>query len=241
MRQEAPAAWAGRWRARFVSAISTMQQQHRSKLALQLQRTALTEFEPPDNVARRGALLYGKGSQARRNSHAAPASTEAAHPGQNDTTFQSQTDAMQAVRWTRVGDGSKRDWEGSFSFFKADAPTETVTTDWGVFPDVVVPFGNFGAERCFAQGKTTIVDARTHLPNGKEAWSLDKHGFCYVSRPEYDFEEHEEQDFRRVNKEFAPKVLETVRLAAGAQKAFWLSHMRRGEPSVRKVGIVADG
>jgi hypothetical protein len=44
-----------------------------------------------------------------------------------------------------------------------------------------------------------------------------------------------------VNREFAPRVLETVRVAARAKKAFWLSHMRRGEPSVRKVGIVADG
>jgi len=40
---------------------------------------------------------------------------------------------------------------------------------------------------------------------------------------------------------FFEKVLETVRKAAGAKEAFWLSHMRRGEPSVRKVGIVADG
>ena len=53
---------------------------------------------------------------------------------------------------------------------------------------------------------TVWQDARTHLPKGKEAWHLETHGFCFVARPEYDFEEHDQQDFRRVNKEFAPKV-----------------------------------
>jgi len=62
-----------------------------------------------------------------------------------------------------------------------------------------------------------------------------------VARPAYNFEDHLEQDHRRVNREFAPDVLETVRAAAGAKRAFWLSHMRRGEPSVRQIGIVADG
>jgi len=166
---------------------------------------------------------------------------EVNHAASNSTTFESQTNMVASEVWTRVGDAGKRDWQGFFPFFNANAPTDTVVTDWGTFDRVVVPFGNFSAERCFSRGRTTIVDARTHSPKGKDAWHLEAHGFCYVTRPEYAFEEHEQQDFRRVNKEFAPKVLETVRKAARAKRAFWLSHMRRGEPSVRKVGIVADG
>ena len=64
------------------------------------------------------------------------------------TTFQSQTDRMQAVSWTRVG--SKRDWQGEFHFFRADAPRETVETPWGVFHDVV--------------GENLVADL-THLPS----------------------------------------------------------------------------
>ena len=160
---------------------------------------------------------------------------------------------MDAVSWKRIS-STRRDWQGLFPFFRADAPTSTVSTAWGVFEDVVLldsaspahlicvtlhsmvlrndntfheqvqPFGDIAAEQCFVKGLTTIVDARTHLPRGLEAWELDTHGFCFVRRPQYDFEEHEQQDFRRVNKEFAPKVLECVRQAAGAKNAFWLSH-----------------
>ena len=168
-----------------------------------------------------------------------PAPEKSAPEG--NTTFQSQGDMMASVAWTRLGDSGKRDWKGMFSFFKSDAPTSTVKTEWGVFEDVVQPFGDFAAEQCFAKSLTTIVDARTHFPGGKDGWDLQENGFCFLQRPEYAFEEHEQQDFRRCNKEFAPKVLESVRKAAGASRALWLSHIRRGEPSVRKVGIVADG
>ena len=100
---------------------------------------------------------------------------------------------MQKAAWMPVGDKTKRDWQGFFPFFRADAPKSTAATEWGVFDNVVKPFGDFPAEHCFAMGKTTIVDARTHLPEGKNAWDIDRNGFCYVERPEYDFEEHDKQ------------------------------------------------
>jgi len=59
------------------------------------------------------------------------------------TTFRSLGEMMEGVVWARVGDASKRDWQGDFAFFRPDAPTATVTTEWGVFEDVVEPFGNF--------------------------------------------------------------------------------------------------
>jgi len=74
---------------------------------------------------------------------------------QESTTFESQTNKAVSEIWTRVGNA--RDWQGFFPFFKANAPTQTVVTEWGTFDNVVVPFGNFSAERCFARGRTTIV------------------------------------------------------------------------------------
>ena len=76
---------------------------------------------------------------------------------QESTTFESQTNKVASEVWTRIGDVGRRDWQGFFPFFKADAPTETVVTAWGTFDNVVVPFGNFPAERCFARGRTTMV------------------------------------------------------------------------------------
>jgi len=70
-----------------------------------------------------------------------------------------------------------------------------------------VPFGDFGPERCFAAGKTNIVDARTHLPEGKKAWTLEKNGFCFVERPAYSFEDHLEQVQFEVNKQASAPCL----------------------------------
>uniref|UniRef100_A0A7S2IKS1 Uncharacterized protein n=1 Tax=Alexandrium andersonii TaxID=327968 RepID=A0A7S2IKS1_9DINO len=81
----------------------------------------------------------------------------------------------------------------------------------------------------FETRPATFVDARTHFPEGKHAWNFEQHGFCYIQRPAYDFEEHALQDRKRVDTEFGPKVCEAVRQAVGAKQAFWMSHQRRAE------------
>ena len=58
-------------------------------------------------------------------------------PGLPRTTFQSQQEMMDAVSWKRIS-STRRDWQGLFPFFRADAPTSTVSTAWGVFEDVVL-------------------------------------------------------------------------------------------------------
>ena len=44
---------------------------------------------------------------------------------------------MDVVAWKRIS-STRRDWQGLFPFFRADAPTATVSTAWGVFEDVVL-------------------------------------------------------------------------------------------------------
>lgn len=76
----------------------------------------------------------------------------------------------------------------------------------------------------------TVVDGRTHLPGGKEAWKFDTHGFCYIQAPDPvpDF-----KNYSNVKREYGPRVCEAVRRATGATKAFWMSHVRRQEREER--------
>ena len=71
-------------------------------------------------------------------------------------------------------------------------------------------------------------------------------GFEFVERPEYDFEDHatllEGKAYKaarqRVNREFAPKVLELCKKTAGADKAFWMSSQRRAGNAINNVAEV---
>lgn len=76
-----------------------------------------------------------------------------------------------------------------------------------------------------------MTDGRNALPDGRAAWKFDEHGFCYIKAPEpvADF-----LDRKLVEREYAPRVLEAVRAATGAKRAFWMSHQRRAEPEVDK-------
>ena len=115
----------------------------------------------------------------------APTAPKEERAVKGSTTLRSLGEMMEGVVWARVGDARKRDWQGDSAFFRPDAPTATVTTEWGVFEDVIEPFGNFSAARWFTNGRATVVDARTHLPEGKDGYLLDTHGFCFVERPSY--------------------------------------------------------
>lgn len=124
-----------------------------------------------------------------------------------------------------------REVKSTFRFHRRDCPTkEVVTSKYGSWNNVV-QLGMKVADptQHFEMKPVTVVDGRSHLPGGKEAWNLEEHGFCFIKTPDYDFEEHHVQNRRRVNKEFGPKVAEAVRVAAKAKKAFWMSHQRRAE------------
>lgn len=71
-----------------------------------------------------------------------------------------------------------------------------------------------------------IVDARTHLPGGKEAWKFEEHGFCFLDavEPVADF-----TDKKLVERDHQPRVLDSVKEATGASRVFWMSHMPRSE------------
>uniref|UniRef100_A0A7S1L6T4 Uncharacterized protein n=1 Tax=Alexandrium catenella TaxID=2925 RepID=A0A7S1L6T4_ALECA len=127
-----------------------------------------------------------------------------------------------------------RDWHGSMRFFRRDAPRADVEVLGRLYSGVVQVGAQVDGQRTkpsdyFERHKTTIVDARTHLRAGKAAWSFERNGFCYIKRPEYEFEDHASQDRKRVDAEFGPRVCEAVRRAVGARRAFWLSHQRRAE------------
>lgn len=140
-------------------------------------------------------------------------------------------------------EGQSHDVETTLWYYKADAPkTLEVETKFGKFQNMVL----MGKEAYTREGRpnymermpATIVDGRTHLPGGKEAWDFDEHGFVFIETPDYDFEDHLKQDRRRVNREFGPKVAEACRVACKAKTAFWLSHQRRAEP---EVGTLTEG
>lgn len=80
-----------------------------------------------------------------------------------------------------------------------------------------------------------VVDARTGPGGhgGKGAWTLEEHGFCFVATPHWDFSPHQEHDRKKCDTEFGPLVCEVARVAAGAKRAFWMSHQRRAEPDSR--------
>lgn len=118
-------------------------------------------------------------------------------------------------------------------YYKLDCPKKDMETKFGFFKDVLETAGGGVSreerDKVMEKKPMTVVDGRTHLPGGKEAWNFDEHGFCFIRRPEYDFEEHLEQDRKRVNREFGPKVAEACRVATGAKRAFWMSHQRRSD------------
>lgn len=128
--------------------------------------------------------------------------------------------------------GAARDWHGRVNYYRRDAPRTAVEVQGKTYSGVIEMGGenmNMKPGKFFKMHPTTIVDARTHLRSGKDAWKFERHGFCYIRRPEYDFEDHAAQDRRRVDAEFGPKVCEAVCRATGARRAFWMSHQRRAE------------
>lgn len=134
---------------------------------------------------------------------------------------------------------SRRDVNTKLWYMRPDCPKlDVVASKFGTFKDVVQMPLNFLKHRdeYYEKHPMTVVDGRTHLPGGKEAWSFEEHGFCYIKTPDYEFEDHLQQDRRRANREFGPKVAEAVRQATGAKRAFWLSHQRRAE-----VGTPTEG
>ena len=140
--------------------------------------------------------------------------------------------AMDAA--ARGSDG--RAWETEMLYFNRDAPRHTVQVEhWGEWDGVISFGGPNGGMKPFP---ATIVDARTHLPGGKGAWTLEENGFCFVDRPAWDFPDHKDHDRKKCDAEFGPLVCEVARQASGARRAFWMSHQRRAEPDER---YSADG
>ena len=130
---------------------------------------------------------------------------------------------------------STRDWTGELTYYLPDAPTETVKDTWGEW-DGVIPVGGGNhfndperRRKMFETKKMTVVDARTHMEGGLDAWSFEDHGFCYLQRPSFPFPEHLVQDRKKVDREFGPKIVEAAKKAVGAKHAFWCSHQRRSE------------
>jgi hypothetical protein len=133
-----------------------------------------------------------------------------------------------------------RTWHGKFPYFVPDLPTIEVETAWGTFQNVI---DSKTSEKVIPmqQHPVTVVDARTHTPEGLDSWDFETHGFCYLNRPAFDFPDHTAQDRKQVTAVFAPEVLEAVRKKCKAKKAYWMSHQRRGEDKVRTSGPGAEG
>ncbi len=113
------------------------------------------------------------------------------------------------------------DIQAKFWYMKPDLPKlPVVQTKFGTFPDVIQMPVRLDMKEQYEKFPMNICDGRKHLPGGKEAWKFDEHGFCYVQTPEYDFAEHHKQDRRRVNREFAPKVVDVCVKACGAKRGF---------------------
>jgi hypothetical protein len=94
---------------------------------------------------------------------------------------------------------SARDWEGDMLYYRRDVELGTVSTRWGEFPNVVAMTPALGdpkiskirQEAMLEIHRMKVVDGRKHLAAGKTAWSLEENGFCFIDRPEYNFEDHE--------------------------------------------------
>ena len=101
----------------------------------------------------------------------------------------------------------------------------------------------FNREAADAYYHVAPIDVLRVHNGGKSSWNLHINGFEFVERPEYDFEDHatllEGKAYKaarqRVNREFAPKVLELCKKTAGADKAFWMSSQRRAENAINNV------
>ena len=135
-------------------------------------------------------------------------------------------------------DDGTRDWDTHMMYFDRDAPRGKVHVDnWGDWDGIIQ-----GSEMKMMPAE--VVDARVgpEGKGGKEAWTLEEHGFCFVDTPFWDFPSHQEHDRKKCDVEFGPLVCEVSRVAAGAKRAFWMSHQRRAEPESRRgEGPAADG
>jgi len=125
----------------------------------------------------------------------------------------------------------RRDISMSMRYWRSDIEKGTVTTNFGTWYEIAETMkeGGVMAENTHNFQNICVVDARTHLEKGKDAWEFDENGFCYMQRPDYDFPPHKEQNRRAVDKEFGPMVCEAVRQKTGAKQVFWCSHQRRAE------------
>lgn len=132
---------------------------------------------------------------------------------------------------TAASTPTTRDWTGTLSHYLPDAPKkDVVESKFGKFLNVVEEkFPVKEPKLFYKRYPVKIVDARTHLSGGKDAWKFEEHGFCFITPPAYEFEEHKQQNRRRVDSEYGPKVAEICRVACGAKRAFWMSHQRRAE------------
>merc|ERR1712118_573223 len=71
-----------------------------------------------------------------------------------------------------------------------------------------------------------ILDARTSLPGGLEAWSLDTHGFCCVPAPT------PVADFTNralVKAEYYPRMVDRVKRLTGAKEGYIFHFLIRNE------------
>ena len=68
------------------------------------------------------------------------------------------TPARQPRRCNLLNQAGDHQW-GTQSYHRSPG---LVVTAWGTFDNVVVPFGNFSADRCFARGRTTMVVSDTY-------------------------------------------------------------------------------
>lgn len=127
-----------------------------------------------------------------------------------------------------------RDWLGPLAYYASQKiPKRTATSEFGTWDNVV---DNKNKNK-FGKFVLSVVDGRTHLEGGKEAWKFEKHGFMVIPRPApaYIFSQHKDANRKEVDRDFGPKVCEAVRKATGAKRAFWMSHQRRAEAAVRTV------
>ena len=70
------------------------------------------------------------------------------------------------------------------------------------------------------------MDARTALPGGLGAWTLDKHGLMCI--PPQDLPEAVDFfDEKKMMEEYVPKIIEVAKKHTGAKEGFYINHLTR--------------
>lgn len=135
---------------------------------------------------------------------------------------------------------SLRDTTAMVNYRRKGAPTKTLKSNTlDKWFDNVVESGTRAVDfdLYYERKQVSVVDGRTHLPEGPAAWKFDEHGFCFVSAPE---PVENFQDRKLVEQVYAPRVLEAMQKATNAKRVFWLSHYRRAEKGDKNQGARAN-